>query len=268
MRKTKKPDTSGIDFLRIRLDQELDKDDACIDWQFIDDKMDDILKANHWNMNWAPDPEEAYGALMARAKEGPSGNTNRSAGEKEKKRKRRWPAAVLTASLAFVLVGGVYAGQFSTSKFQSPLFFNIRAKNTAVNYTRTDFQTDNPLYQTLEQAHMPEVLLPSPSSVSDYSIQVDGPYTADGISSALLRWTNGDRYIHYEITYYGASDAFSIQRSVRCTELETISRDGLDMHLCRFEQTYSVGFQANNAFYMIQTNLARSDLIALLDTIH
>lgn len=260
----------GTDFLRTRIDQELNKDDAEIDWNFIHDKMDTIMENENWDINWAPDPEQAYAACMARA-EGRSPELP-SAKPKTPKR-RKWLVYIAAAAcIAVILAGSVYAGQFGRlQRLSNSMDISLTNKNMTINYTRTDFQTDNRLYQELENAGMEEVLLPDPSFIEEYtaaSIELKPSGGNELTSTADIRWEKGSTYIDYMVTAFDLKFSFSYVTTIDYAWHDQITRDDLIFHICRSPGSTTVVYRANNNLYTVTTNLGLQDLLTFLETIH
>ena len=268
--KAKNPVPLGTDFLRTRIDQELNKDDADIDWDFIHDKMDTIMENEKWDMSWAPDPEQAYAACMARA-EGKSPELSAPRLPKTR-RKIRLVHIVAAACIAIILAGSVYAGQIGQMRrLSNSIDISLTNKDMTHNYTRTDFQTDNWLYQELENAGIEEVLLPDPGFIEGYTAASIDLKPSGGkvlTSIANIRWEKGSTYMDYMVEAFDLRYSFSYIATFDYAWYDQIARDGLVFHICRSPDSTTVVYRANNNLYSVTTNLGLQDLMTLIETLH
>lgn len=260
----------GTDFLRTRIDQELNKDEADIDWEFIHDKMDTIMENENWDMSWAPDPDQAYAACMARA-EGKSLELPEAKPQKSRRKKRIVPI-VAAACIAVALAGSVYAGQIGhPRRLSNNLELSLTNADMTLNYTRTDFQTDSQLYRDMEANGTQEVLLPDPAFLEGYAITTQEMHPrgeSELYSTAEVRWEKNNTYIQYKVRTFELSYSFSFVSTTDYAWYDEITRDGLTFQICRSPGSTTVVFRAYDDLYFVTTNLGSRDLLTFIESIH
>lgn len=268
MSKKSRPDSS--EFLLERIQQELMKNDEKIDWDFIENSLDTVLKKEDETFA-LPDVDASYRELTAAARRKGIWTESRKTAAKAKRPVKR--AVILAACLAVILAVGTYADIAGrVAKHPQAHVCAVEFKDLSQdNYFETERQTDSPLYQELEILGVKEAVLPGTGLLNEYASSVEANKCGAN-PSVTVHYAKGDRYVDYTIYSMENTGDINIMWNIRYTRKEEFESNGIDF-IQNIEEKdgasfVSAYFRVNSNIFKVKTNLSWDETRALLLSLH
>lgn len=240
--------------LKLRQNRELQKSSANVDLHFMKESSAAILKMDGKTMDWAPDKDEAFRQLMAKASAKPQ-PAARSSGWFPVPMRR----LLIAACVASILVVGAYA-DVNSRILRNPNEYAFQISVGAAESGPTEpipagVQSDTPLYKQLESMQIRQPLLPSADFLDSYSLSVDRLVSKDYAVNALITWKNKKNQVTFEVSDYRDADHISIMKSYPYSHMEEFVNNGLTFTLLEYRGQRRCVFHTGDVLYILTTNL-------------
>ena len=239
--------------LKLRQNRELQKSSASIDLQFMKESSDTILELDGKTMDWAPDKNEAFRQLMAKAADMNPQPAARS--------RKVFPSSMrrllIAACVASFLVVGAYAdinGRLLRNPNEYSFQITAGVSDEPEEITLAGTQSDTPLYKQLEALQIQQPLLPRSDLLDSYKVSLEKLANKIG-NSVMVTWKNRKNQVTFEVADYREAEQVSIMKSYPYSRMEEFVNNGVTYALLEYRGQVRCVFHTGDILYSLTADL-------------